>query len=430
MSVNENTTATSTHKPRLFRWALWWGLGITVVCFAIFFIDDKANSSLTQPIAPIDNVFNEMIYWVGIWPALIVLGLVGPIVEEVCFRLWGNGKLWTGITSVIFMALLCLPIGWWLSLITIFCGVAILVLFREDKTKRLFALMLLSSILFAVMHMDNYDENEGWFMFLVSIVDKFGFGLVASYLVINHNILWSIGLHVFNNGIIAILMGISFGEVSSTVVTIDNENFRLEVRPVLVHNDSIRQDNRFFFDADTNYYFGNTANFASQAFYYEARQNGIDPTSDTIHFMADNYYPKCKFKLVYKTQPFDHHGLIVAMEKEGLIKIDTTYSSTYEMWIADTSLLSRIQYDSSYVSYKYAGYIVRYSADPPVILGSYDSSLDSLYVKGIDLIRENQNGTQTLEELRQILAPQGIIIEPSKRRMTMLNIKSTYDPWY
>ena len=117
------------------------------------------------------------------------------------------------------------------------------------------------------------------------------------------------------------------------------------------------------------------------------------------------------------------------MEKEGLIKIDTTFSSTYEMRIVDTSLLSRIKYDSSYVSYKNAVYIVRYSADPPLILGSYDSSLDSLYVNGVEYDSTNYKSPQTLDELREILAPQGIVIEPSKRRMTVLNVKSTYDPW-
>jgi membrane protease YdiL (CAAX protease family) len=427
MSDNENTNSSSTHKPRLFRWALWWGLGIVVICLAIIIIDDSVNPNSTLG-KPIDDATNALVYNYGIWIAVIFIGFVGPIIEELSFRLWGNGKLWTGITSVIIMALWCLAIGWWLSFITLLCGIAILVLFREDKTKRLFALMLLSSALFAVLHMGNYDANEGWFMFLVSILDKFGFGLVASYLVINHNILWSIGLHILNNGIIAVLFGVELVQASNSVVTIDNENFRLEVRPVLVHNDSICRENRFYSNTDTNHYFGSTANFAGQAFVYEAWQNGSEPNGDTVSCVTCSSFPNCSFTLVYKTQPFDHHGLIVAMEKEGLIKIDTTYSSTYEMRIADTSLLSKVKYDSTFMSYNYVRSVVRYFSDIPIITGAYASSLDSLYVRGDDLIRENKKGTQTLDELRQVLAPQGIIIEPSKRRMTMLNIKSTYDP--
>ena len=326
MSDNENTTAISTHKPRLFRWALWWGLGIVVICLAIILVDAFINPTSAEELGgPLLNALYSMIYRYGIWPVIIYMGLIGPIIEEISFRLWGNGKLWTGIVSILLMALWCLGIGWWLSLLAVLCGVAILVLFRDDKTKRLFALMLLSSVLFAVAHMGNYEGSS--FMMLVGIIHKLGFGLVASYLVINHNILWSMGLHILNNGILAIPFGLALAQVSDSVVTIDNENFRLEVRPVLVHDDKVCQDNWFMDNTDNNYYFGNTANFAYQAFCYEQKQKGIDPNGDTVSFVADNTYPKCSFKLVYKTQPFDHHGLIVAMEKEGLIKIDTAYSA-------------------------------------------------------------------------------------------------------
>jgi hypothetical protein len=193
--------------------------------------------------------------------------------------------------------------------------------------------MMLSSVLFAVDHISNYDGN--WFMVLVGIVHKLGFGLVASYLVINHNILWSIGLHVINNTLMALPLGLAFGQVSNAVVTVENENLCLEVRPVLVHDDSIGQDNNnvflgsvFLTDADTIHYFGNTANFAQQALFYESLKNyGINPTNDTVSFEVDDSYPNCSFTLVYKTRPLDSHGLIVAMEKEELIKIDTTYSA-------------------------------------------------------------------------------------------------------
>ena len=325
MDINENTTVEPASKPRLFRWALWWGLGIVVTCLAILSVYEYINPSAADELGgPVVNVFYSLIYRYGIWPMVIIVGFLMPIFEEICFRLWGNGKLWTGITSIVLMALICLAIGWWLSLLAVLCGVAILMLFRDDKTKRLFALMLLSSVLFAVAHMGNYEGSS--FMMLVGIIHKLGFGLVASYLVINHNILWSMGLHILNNGILAIPFGLALAQVSDNVVTIDNENFRLEVRPVLVHDDKVCQTNWFLEDTETNYYFGNTANFAYQAFCYEQKQKGIDAIGDTVNFVTDNTYPKCSFKLVYKTQPFDHHGLIVAMEKEGLIKIDTAYS--------------------------------------------------------------------------------------------------------
>lgn len=327
MDTIDNSTATSSRKPRLFRWALWWGLGITVASLAIMLVYSFINPEASEESqSPMMNYVYLIIYRFGISAMMIYMGVVGPIIEEISFRLWGNGKQWTGITSIVLMALWSMAINLWLPLLVSVCGVAIVLIFQDNKNKRLFALMMLSSVLFAIAHMNNYGENR--FITFVGVAHKLGFGLVASYLVINHNILWSMGLHIINNSILSIPMALAFGQVSNTVITLENGNFCLEVRPVLVHNDSIRQDKSFFFDTDTNYYFGNTSNFAGQACTYEAWQNGIDPNGDTINIVTDNDYPNCCFTLVYKTKPFDHHGLIVIMEKEGLIKIDTTYNST------------------------------------------------------------------------------------------------------
>lgn len=325
MDTFENITATSTRKPRLFRWALWWGLGVMVICLAILIAYSYINpSAIEESNNPITDYFYSLIYHYGIWAMMIFSGIVAPIIEEISFRLWGDGKLWSSIISIILMALWTIGIGWWLPLLASLCGTIILMLFRDDKAKRLFALMILSTVLFAWAHANNYGGNM--FITIVGVVHKLGFGLVASYLVINHNILWSMGLHILNNSILSIPMALAFGQVSNTVVTLENGNFSLEVRPVLVRNDSIRQEKSFFFDTDTNYYFGNTSNFAGQAWIYEAWQNGINPNGDSINVVTDNALPNCSFTLVYKTKPFDHHGLIVIMEKTGLIKIDTTYS--------------------------------------------------------------------------------------------------------
>ena len=327
MSTTENVTIESARKPRLFRWALWWGLGIMVICLAILIVYSLINPSAFEGAdGPMKVYIYSMVYHYGIWAMVIYMGILAPIIEEVSFRLWGNGKMWTGIVSVILMALWCLTVGWLISLFALCIGIAILMIFKEDKTKRLFAFMLLSTILFAVAHMNNYDGNL--LMTIVGVVHKLGFGLVASYLVINHNILWSMGLHVVNNMLLMLPFGLTLAQTNTTVINNDNESFSLEVRPVLVHDASISQDNRFFVDTDSSYYFGNTAGFAGQAWVYEAWQNGIDPNGDSVNIVMDNAFPNCSFKLVYKTQPYDHHGLITAMEHEGLIKIDTIYDST------------------------------------------------------------------------------------------------------
>ena len=333
MEINNENVITPTRKPRRFRWALWWGLGIIVASLAALFVYAFINpSAVSEQNAPLMKAIYSMVSRFGMWPVIIYMGFVGPIIEEVSFRLWGNGKNWTGITSVILMALWCLGVGWWFSLLALCAGIAILMIFKKDRAKRLFVLMLFSSVLFAVAHLGNYGGN--WVVVLVGVIHKFGFGLLAAYLVVNHNILWSMGLHVINNSIVVLPLVLTMGQ-TSTVETIENDNFSLEVRSALVHDDSISEDKSFFFDTDTNFYFGNTAGFAGQAMIYEAWQNGIDPNGDTISIVTDNAFPNCSFKLVYKTQPYDHHGLIVAMEKAGFIKIDTTYNDIDKKTVLD-----------------------------------------------------------------------------------------------
>lgn len=332
MDMSENT-GRPTRKPRRFRWALWWGLGVIVASLVALVVFAVINPSVVNEMnAPLMKAVYSMVCRFGIWPVVIYMGLVGPIMEELSFRLWGNGKNWTGIVSVILIALWCFNVGWWFSLLALCAGVAILMIFKEDRSKRLFVLMLFSSVLFAVAHMGNYDGN--WFVVLIGVIHKFGFGLLASYLVVNHNILWSMGLHVINNSIVTLPLVLSMGQTSA-VETIYNDNFILEVRPVLAHDDSISEDRRFFADADTNYYYGNTSNFAGQAWIYDAWQNGIDPNGDSVNVVTDNAYPNCSFKLVYKTHPYDHQGLIVAMEKAGMIKIDTIYNEIDKKTVLD-----------------------------------------------------------------------------------------------
>ena len=291
MDVNENVVA-PTPKSRRFRWALWWGLGIILTSLVALVVYAIINPSVAEGMnAPLMKAVHSMISRFGIWPVIIYMGLVGPIMEEFSFRLWGNGKNWTGVVSVILIALWCFNVGWWFSLLALCAGVAILMIFKEDRSKRLFVLMLFSSALFALAHMGNYDGN--WFVVLIGVIHKFGFGLLASYLVVNHNILWSMGLHVINNSIVTIPLVLSIGQ-TSIIDNINNDNFTLEIRSVMAHDDSISEDNSFFADADTNYYFGNTASFAGQAMIYEALQSGIEPNGDRWCWMSSR--PTTRFR--------------------------------------------------------------------------------------------------------------------------------------
>ena len=422
----ERTIEQKTKKPKLFRWALWWGLGIVVTCLTIVIIKGESLEGFD---APIMNAIYNMVYQFGILPVVLYIGIIGPIIEELVFRSWGNGKLWTGISSIILMALFALPVGWWLSLIAIVCGVFILSCFRDDRKKKLFSLMILSSILFAVAHAGNYNGEGQVFFLFVSVLHKFGFGLVASYLVINYNLFWSMVFHALNNSIGATPFLIGFNSINNEMTVIENEDFRLEMRTVLVKDNTLNTSKQFQYGA-TGTYFGNVAVFANQAMYFDVTDQGINPNFDTL-IMAlpdSGAYPYCDFNLSFKKEPFNYHRLLSALEEKGLIEIDTTVTQAYRMYITDQSKLVYGQ-PEGLINYKMLIGLIRQDIGLPVYEeNAYkgNSLYDSLYVKDISYL--NYRNDYTLEEVRAILEPQGIAIEPTDRKMTVVAIKNKYKP--
>ena len=434
----ERTIKQRTKKPKLFRWALWWGLGIIAVCLTIIIIKDERLEGFEDTMM---NAIYSMVYRFGILPVVLYIGIIGPVMEEFVFRLWGNGKLWTGITSIILMALFALAVGWWLSLLTIVCGVSILIYFRDEREKKLFYLMLLSSAVFAVAHAGNYNGEGQKFMMFVSVLHKFGFGLVASYLVINYSLFWSMLFHAAHNSLAAIPFFIGLNSINNEVRVIENEDFRLEMRTVLVEDKDLDRSNKFYTNYVENSYFGNVAGFANQAMLYDVRSQGMDPNYDTLTLAMVNYeeYPKCHFNLSFKQEPINYHRLINTLAEEGLIEIDTTVSQAYRMHITDQSKLVYGQ-TRELLSYKLLIGLIRQNIGLPVFAeipsdtyrvsttNAYAGSslYDSLYVK--DIGYSNYRKDYTIDDLRTILEPQGIAIELTDRKMTFIAIKNKYNP--
>ena len=426
-----------TKEPKLFKWALWWGIGIVVACLTILIINGESLEDFGSPMM---DVFYSMIYRFGIFPFILYIGLVGPIMEELVFRVWGNGKMWTGITSILLMALFANAIGWWLSLTTLVCGAFILVYFRNDRKKKLFSLMMLSSILFAVAHAGNYNGEGHWFMLFVSVLEKFGFALVASYLVINYSLFWSIVFHVVNNSLIAIPFLFGVNAINKEVKVVENEDFRLETRTVLIEDKQLDMSNKFYTNAVKNTYFGNAAAFANQAMYYDVWSQGTDPNYDTVMVSNVNFnkYPKCHFNLTFKQEPINYHRLLNTLVEEGLIEIDTTVTQAYRMHIIDTSKLVNGQ-PGGLISYKMLIGLVRQNIGLPIYAeipneakgsgsNAYtgNSLYDNLYVK--DISYTNYRSDYTIDDLRTILGPQGISFKPTDRKMTVIAIKNKYNP--
>lgn len=265
------------------------------------------------------EILYRLIYQMGIWPMVIYIGIIGPIIEELSFRLWGNGKSWTGYVSVVLITAWSASLAWWLALIVLVAGIAILIVFEKEQTKRLFALMIFSSALFATIHISNYDPSQGLFMFVIAILHKFGIGLVASYLVINHNILWSMGLHILNNGFLAAIIGFGFNAIANKTTVIENECFRLTMKPALTK----KQVPETFYCGwlnDSVFYYIGTPDFSAELIHGYHYQ---DSSSYKMISSDDSFYPQMKVKLEMLGGCQDYNAAIHAMEKEGLIALDT-----------------------------------------------------------------------------------------------------------
>lgn len=330
-------------NTKLFRWALWWGLGIMIGCLAVIVVDALANmgnSTADEMTAPIMGAFYQLIYNFGIWPIVLYIGLIGPVVEELCFRLWGNGKQWTGYTSVVLMAMWMLGIGWWAAALSVAAGVALMVIYRKDGTRRLFALMLLSSVLFAAAHISNYDASGGFLMFLIAILHKFGMGLAASYLVINHNLLWSMGLHILNNSVLAIIFGVAVDKAATTVTTVENEDCRITLRPVLTKS------------ADKDTYM---QGWPDDSTYTDISTPGnIAQTLNSIAHMNDSTtqcdfqwtgYPKAEIKVEMLGGCRDYTRAVRLMEEQRWIALDTVEhaDSVRTMRVGDSTVIYPVE---------------------------------------------------------------------------------------
>lgn len=313
-----------THQSKLFRWALWWGLGIMVACLAVIVIDGITNmGSATNDDfgGPFMDALYKIVYHFGIWPMVIYIGIIAPIYEELVFRLWGNGKNWTGYTSVVLMALFLMGIAWWVAPIALAAGIAIMIIFRADRTRRLFALMLLSSLLFALAHIANYDSSQNLPMFLVSVLHKFGMGLIASYLVINHNLLWSMGLHILNNGVLALLLGVGFNHVANETTVVETEDYRITMQPVLTKS-QMPDTYTTGFPSDSVYTDIVCPSYAAQSMIYMDCQG--NPTAVAAISAEWRSYPMMNIKVEMLGESHDWSAAVRAMENEGWIAIDTT----------------------------------------------------------------------------------------------------------
>ncbi len=199
-------------RTPVFRWALWSGLAIWVVSLAGIVLSPAAESNHT---------LTEFTFENGWALALLVIGLLLPCLEEVAFRFWGIRRWrWAGYISAVAMGVVTYFYwGLWGALATAAAVASITLTVKAERT-RLLVLLLLTSLLFAILHFDNYGNLE--LRNLFAIFNKLGFALVASWLVLNRGFLWALLLHVANNGLVVLLIAFPLGEADIQGLSINS----------------------------------------------------------------------------------------------------------------------------------------------------------------------------------------------------------------
>lgn len=397
---------TKPKKQRLFRWALWWGLGITIVSIALLFIpglDDGQD--------PVNDLMYNLL-GKGFWLLLLVVGIIMPIFEEITFRLWGNGKLATGIISSVLMSGIMLLFSWWAGVISLVATLGV-TLFIKDRNRRLLAMMLLSSVLFMVAHTANYGGH--FVATALALVEKFGFALLASYLVINHNILWSMALHILNNSIacIAIYIGIA----SITPTTLNGDGLQITIRPLILEKDVV-MNYWPTTNGDTLTYNNNLDLMAINLLEWDSTKSYSYFYDSVVYYESSATHVRYNMQVVFDAdKPHDYTAVVRTLEENGWIDLDTTVEQAYMITIVDST--KRAEADSTNI---------------PMWVGAYTLQRDGLPIlepEGFNyyewpVVSDRKLGS--IDEARQLLEKAGLGLVPLDRSMTMIRVISTNNP--
>lgn len=321
------------NKKRMFRWALWTGL---LMMASQWFCMPFTTSSDNGP------TMGEFFYH-GWAMALWTVGLLHPLMEEIAFRLWAVGPRYSHrvdmrITYSVGALLMATSVGvvvhmWWLAVTALPVLLAGIYLLKDTKKQSIFMLLTTSAI-FSYAHTTHYSAFE-WTDIPV-FVGHAGFALVAAYLVFNYNFLWAVLLHVANNGFLILLA--FFLLTCFDNHSFETERYSVEVTPYS-KQDVLYREHR----GDTTWFRGGLNGIAENLVVQQMLTDSIPLEESRTLFHTGDFQPP----LHYQLQMVDHVGgkpdyiqVLRAMEREGLVKADTTYEPIWHLYIEDPDRLN------------------------------------------------------------------------------------------
>ena len=192
-------------------WQLY-ALNIVIICLVTIPLSILAAPFVSYKSHAISELSTFELFFEGV--------LLGPFSEEIIFRLFlryslNNILFSSSLISLLICGLLIKPFGNYAIFIIFLSPLSYLLCkkYLSQKSannfyaKNIGWMLYLSTVIFALVHLDNYNELKGsWLILPVLVAPQFIIGLSLGLIRINYGFKWSVFFHAFYN-LIAILAG-------------------------------------------------------------------------------------------------------------------------------------------------------------------------------------------------------------------------------
>ncbi len=276
---------------------------------------------------------------------LVTLGILAPLLEEFLFRYWIKNQ--KRVLTLMLFALMGVSVAfstfWWLGTGGFLLCTLLDYFLRDKPDSRMLALMLASSLLFALAHCTEFSAFN--IEAILCMTELFGLGLIACWLIFNLGFWWACLLHALNN-IIALLITFLMPTplaYTPTAVEFDTPLYSASLQPMQGDTIDIRKIN------DSTMVFMGTLPCIALNLVREFHPSIIDdlysPT-ECFHILPNFSYkaerPRWKYTLTFHdTIPYRHAPwLITDLAKHSRLRIDTTYEYMYVIGIEDAKKLN------------------------------------------------------------------------------------------
>lgn len=157
----------------------------------------------------------------------VMIGLIGPVMEEIGFRLFiGSKKKLQIFSSIIILSVyIFLQYGIPITIIVVFLVILSVALYLKDLRYSLDFQIIITSIIFTSLHFDEDTFTAGLLSSIAYFSYFIGSAFIFAWLRINYSIFSSIFLHVALNAFVVIVM--IFDGFESTTKTFDCSEFQI-----------------------------------------------------------------------------------------------------------------------------------------------------------------------------------------------------------